>query len=1166
MSRGRASAVALAVVMVLSIVAGASAPAAGAPDPLGNDTPSGYTGLPDTNIESNVPQHAQDRISLSAADLEGSTMTDRGARTLEVSITTEAAARGRSAACSAPAGEHTPAMCNEVALNITDDADSNGRRVALPKAALTDALGFTPGLATVRHESGDVYEVPVKESGRFLVFNVEHFSTNTVTFSGEVSITGSPAADGTSYTYDVNDLDAVDNFNINVTGAETSHNETIHGENVGPSSSQSVSIGGNKDPVGQSTTDPQVTVEGPWTSLDSSTSSTSLDGARHIAFAGNYAIVTGYYYDGISVVDVSDPQNPSVVGSVSDASVMDGAVRVDIGQNGDYAYVTGINTDSVAVVDITTPSSPTVAGSITNSTELDAPSGIEVDGNYAYVTSTLGNQLTVLDISTATSPSIAATLTDASISDPNGVGLNKSSSTLYIANTGSDALTIVDVSTPSSPSVLGSVTDSTAMNGPRDVVLGPNGDYAFLTGETSDTVASVDVTNSTSPAVADYVTDSTALNRSWGISQMSGKVYVGAPGTDRISVLDVSSPTTISVIDSMAPTGYSFPMFAATNASDSFVYSTSRDSDTFGSIAEPERVSSLSVSDGQGNSVSFGDVPIGTTTSKTMTIFDNATSLSWSGSGGVFDYDVELTERTISEDIAIEVNGNYTRYNGTLSSGTTSSLTTNTSWINNGTNRVNVTVDEYNKLTGDAPTPSVDLDYRHGATDNLSTDYTAEKWSERYNVSKSYASDRSKASLEVPFVSSSVIEVRSVEYRINESGGWSAAGSSHYSLAGTTLTVDLDALYGSEIPAGTTMEVRTAGSKVSVYNGSIKVLEATVAGGDLNSKIEYTSVNSDTYIDVSGTADSEKTHYLTSTSWSGSPYAEMTSDGSQHIYAPGAGSGSTANVRTLPLTVAPDDGGVEVVVNNPDTPRFRIRQGDASGASSVKIGWNNTVSGSTYALVNADTGKEVLRDTAESPVYFTIGDSDTVYYIEQVSGSTGVVASETSATQDPLGLIAVFAGILVSMLAFVYAGRRFLGATTLRSNALLVVGGSVVGIVGIEAVTSGSVIGQISVIVASTVPDLLPSAPTGTGTILVSIVVVISLFLIDVRLIGLPRWLYLAAGIPLAVWVIDTITAGALSGGLEEISAFVWMVILLGGVALLWRALQPTIVKIGGNK
>jgi len=64
-------------------------------------------------------------------------------------------------------------------------------------------------------------------------FYVRGFSTNTVTFSGEVQITGDPADNGSQYSYDIADLDSGSNVTVNMTGVSNSVEETESGTGNG---------------------------------------------------------------------------------------------------------------------------------------------------------------------------------------------------------------------------------------------------------------------------------------------------------------------------------------------------------------------------------------------------------------------------------------------------------------------------------------------------------------------------------------------------------------------------------------------------------------------------------------------------------------------------------------------------------------------------------------------------------------------------------------------------------------------------------------------------------------------------------------------------------------------------------------------------------------------
>lgn len=126
--------------------------------------------------------------------------------------------------------------------------------------------------------------------------------------------------------------------------------------------------------------------------------------AYGVAVAGRYACVTDDV--GLHVVDVSDPASPRIVGSAETAGLA-GAVA----HSGHYAYV-GIDRPTpggLQVVDISDPTAPAVVGSVEISGHAD---DIAVDGTHAYIVK--ASELHIVDISDPFSPrSVAEILTSA---------------------------------------------------------------------------------------------------------------------------------------------------------------------------------------------------------------------------------------------------------------------------------------------------------------------------------------------------------------------------------------------------------------------------------------------------------------------------------------------------------------------------------------------------------------------------------------------------------------------------------------------------------------------------------------------------------------------------------------------------------------------------------
>jgi hypothetical protein len=387
------------------------------------------------------------------------------------------------------------------------------------------------------------------------------------------------------------------------------------------------------------------------------------------------------------------------------------------------------------------------------------------------------------------------------------------------------------------------------------------------------------------------------------------------------------------------------------------------------------------------SSTSFGDVSPGSSVTKTVPISLSTSSLGVSYTNSVpVDVNATYTERTETVDPSVTVNGHTTSYSGMLADGSTASLTANDSWIESGTNTVNVSVGD-GTLSADAPTPSVALNYTHDATDKQTVDYDAEKWSERYNVSKTYASDRSSASLTIPF-DGDVAKIKSIETRTN-GGAWSTVSSDNYGFDGTTLTVQL-----GSVSAGDEVAVRTTGRKVNVINGGITVLEPTLMGDRLDTKFEIDSWQEGAYISLGNTPDGTRINYLYDESWDSDEYAEITADGYHKLYAPGATAGSSARVSTIPVRVNAESGEVRVSVDDAlrDEPKFSVAPGASSG-DEVEYTFVDAQDDTGYALYSTTRDTTVDQGTANSPL--TLSDDDSEETLQfQVDDSDGTASGD----------------------------------------------------------------------------------------------------------------------------------------------------------------------------
>src|SRR5579862_5494043 len=93
-----------------------------------------------------------------------------------------------------------------------------------------------------------------------------------------------------------------------------------------------------------------------------------------------------------AVVNVANPASPTLVTALHNNSLpspwtgsnaLEHATSVAI--SGNYAYVTAFYSDRLTVINISNPAAPTIVASLHDATDLQFPADVAVQGNYAYV-------------------------------------------------------------------------------------------------------------------------------------------------------------------------------------------------------------------------------------------------------------------------------------------------------------------------------------------------------------------------------------------------------------------------------------------------------------------------------------------------------------------------------------------------------------------------------------------------------------------------------------------------------------------------------------------------------------------------------------------------------------------------------------------------------------
>ena len=129
--------------------------------------------------------------------------------------------------------------------------------------------------------------------------------------------------------------------------------------------------------------------------------------------------------------DVTDPTEPTIIGALGNSQLTDAN---DVVVRGRYAYVIDQSntTPRLSVVDVSNPVHPQVVGSVLDAVNLEEGYWLKLVGNYVFVATKGSNALTVVNVSDPTDPQVVATHSDPSILGE-ADGIDVAGNTAYVA-------------------------------------------------------------------------------------------------------------------------------------------------------------------------------------------------------------------------------------------------------------------------------------------------------------------------------------------------------------------------------------------------------------------------------------------------------------------------------------------------------------------------------------------------------------------------------------------------------------------------------------------------------------------------------------------------------------------------------------------------------------
>ena len=306
--------------------------------------------------------------------------------------------------------------------------------------------------------------------------------------------------------------------------------------NTPSSSSLQLAIGGDGTPTGQ------VYIGGNVPSTYIGATGANLYNARGVYVSGRYAYVASATGNNIVIFDVSNPANPTIIGTTPSTNLND---PQSVYVSGRYAYVASYVNSEMVIFDISNPTNPTYVGAI--GTDLNNPQDVVVSGRYAYVTSFSNSLFVIYDISNPAAPTFVSATNSGGLNAPYYVYVQGHYA--YITNWGTNALMIYDISNPTTP-----VWDGWGpVTSPFGIYV--QGRYAYVSTNNSginNQLLIFDVSNPVSPPLVGQISTGLSGGGTSSVSVSGHYAYVTNSGNNSLVTFDVSNPTSPTYVDQVS--------------------------------------------------------------------------------------------------------------------------------------------------------------------------------------------------------------------------------------------------------------------------------------------------------------------------------------------------------------------------------------------------------------------------------------------------------------------------------------------------------------------------------------------------------------------------------------------------------------------------------------
>ena len=307
----------------------------------------------------------------------------------------------------------------------------------------------------------------------------------------------------------------------------------------------------------------------------------NLSGAAAVAVAGPYAYTTSYWPGQLTTVKLANPANPTIVGATPPETYLENAVNVTLA--GHDAFVVSKNRNasptsnddgsgnSLTIVDVSSPANPRIVGHLQDPDRLFGAYGIAVAGHLAYVAAQgiLAGQATaprtsygsfsVIDVGNPASPSIVGHIDNGPVAGGHNYLEHATSVAIsghfaYVTAFYDKRVTVIDISRPRSPRIVTSLRDAQNLPFPNDLTI--QGSYAYVTNQADAHQFTVlDISKPAHPKVAASLT-AAVLSGAYRIRTGGGFAFIAASGAAAVAAIDISNPLSPALVSSLQDPGH----------------------------------------------------------------------------------------------------------------------------------------------------------------------------------------------------------------------------------------------------------------------------------------------------------------------------------------------------------------------------------------------------------------------------------------------------------------------------------------------------------------------------------------------------------------------------------------------------------------------------------